>query len=171
MNFLQLVPTAAGYLASLILIASLPFRSKAIQKTLGNCLEPMRRGRTLKIYAMMALCLLVNSLPLIRSQTLLTSCIFSAVAVLGEEIAIRNLLVLKNGGLYQNGFFLQYPFVLFENILSVPALNWEDVNLCEKFDFQVILKENSSINLIFQNTWEAQMIIGSIKEKCPEIQR
>lgn len=169
MNFSRFFPTAAGYIASFILITAIPLRAKTIRKALGNCLEPMRRGNALKIYAMMALCLLVNSLPLIRSQPLLTSCIFSAVAVLGEEIAIRNLLLLKNGGLYQNGFLLQYPFILFENILSVPALNWEDVNLYEKLDFQVILKENSSINLIFQNTQEAQLVLDRIKEKCPKI--
>ena len=39
MNFLQLVPTAAGYLASVILIASLPFSSNAIQKTFGKAGE------------------------------------------------------------------------------------------------------------------------------------
>lgn len=164
----QFFPQLIAFLACLVLAFSIPVRQKNLS-CLGKCISPLRRGNPTKIIAMFFLCLLVIFVTLIRRMNFLGICVICAAAVLGFEIAVRNFVLLRNSGIYQNGIYLQHPFILYKNIKSIPALLWEDADLSEKLDYQFVLNNTADVTIIFQDKEEAELVLNQIKKNCPDL--
>ena len=168
MNFKQFLPQIISFLACLALAFSIPKRQKNLS-CLGECIRPLHRGNSAKLIAMFFLCLLVIFVTLIRRMNFLGICVICAAAVLGFEIAVRNFILLRNSGIYQNGIYLQHPFILYKDIKSIPALLWEDADLSEKLDYQFVLNNSADVTIVFQNKEEADFVFSQIKINRPDI--
>ena len=118
---------------------------------------------------MFFVCILVVAVTFFRSLGSVGTSVICAAAVLAFELAVRNYLLLKNSGIYEKGIYLQHPFILYEEIQSIPALLWEDADISEKLDFQIVMKNSANINLIFQNTEEARTVLNQIKKMRPDL--
>ncbi len=170
-NFL---PQIIAVFCFVILTFSIPVRQKKITELCGKCLMPLRRVKSAaeqssvenfsKIISMFFVCILVVAVTFFRRLGSVGTSVICAAAVLAFELAVRNYLLLKNSGIYEKGIYLQYPFILYEEIQSIPALLWEDADISEKLDFQIVMKNSANINLIFQNTEEARTVLNQIKK-------
>ena len=167
-SFQQILPQAISFFACILLAFSIPARQKKLA-CLGECVFPLRRKKSSKITAMFFLCLLVIFVTLIRKINALGNYVICAAAVLAFELTVRNFLLFRNSGVYQKGIYLQHPFVLYENIKSIPALLWEDADLSNKLDYQFVLKDSDNVTIVFQDKEEAELVMNQIKKNCPDI--
>ncbi len=181
-NFL---PQIIAVFCFVILTFSIPVRQKKITERCGKCLMPLRRAKSAaekssvenfstianssKIISMFFVCILVVAVTFFRRLGSVGTSVICAAAVLAFELAVRNYLLLKNSGIYEKGIYLQHPFILYEEIQSIPALLWEDADISEKLDFQIVMKNSANINLIFQNTEEARTVLNQIKKIRPDL--
>ena len=168
MNFQQIFPQLVSFAACLALACTIPARQKKLS-CLGECIKPLRRKKSTKIIALFFVCLLVIFVTLFRKMNFLGVCAICAASALAFEIAIRNFLVFKYSGIYQNGLYLQHPFILYKEIKSIPALLWEDSDLSEKLDFQFVMKNSNDVTIIFQDKEEAEFVLAQIKKNRSDL--
>lgn len=171
MDFSPKFISIIGYVAIAVIAISFPLLDKKFTNSAGDCEFELRRSNPAKILTIIVLCLLVNSSILFRDFGILMSFILTGVSILGTVLAAQSYLLAKHGGIYKNGFFIQNPFILYDDIMSVPALNWEDSDLSEKVNYQLVMKNGTNVDLNFQSPEEAKLILRKILENSSEVKK
>ena len=173
MNSQILLPAVLGYACCTGLLILIPFRAKKIISSAGKCKLPLRRDSLLKVLLLFVICFFLISVIFLNRLPLAGNFMVCAVGLLGFELGVRNFLVRKYGGIYENGIFLQYPFIAFENIDSIPVLGWEDSieSLESQTTLHVVLKDGTNIALLFESTDEMQKIIRLLVELYPSLEK
>ena len=165
----QVFPQIIASVCCLGLIFSIPVRQSSLLKKAGKCILPLRRGKVFKAISIFVLCFIIIFVTLVRSINYRGVCIICAACVAASELAVRNFLLLKNSGVFENGIYIQHPFILYKEIKSVPALLWEDADISDKLDYQIVMSNSANVNIIFQDKEEAETVLNYIKKNCPEV--
>lgn len=171
MNEQILIPVVLGYAGCIAVLFSILPRAKKIVANAGECKLSLRRDGLLKVLFLFVVCFSLITIIFLNRLPRIGNYVICAVGVLACELGVRNLLVKKFGGVYEHGIFLQYPFIAFDNIESIPVLGWEDKEkiLENQTSLQVVLKDGTNISLLFESTLEMEKIIKLILELCPKL--
>ncbi|QTQ11031.1 hypothetical protein HRI96_01795 [Treponema parvum] len=161
MNAYVVLPAVLGFAGCFSVMVSVPLRSKKYVVKAGKCVLPLRRGNALAAKLSFLTCVLLVSLSLLGRLSFLINCIVCATGILGCEITARSLFIKKFKGVYENGIFINYPFISYDDIYSIPAFLWEDSAeaLKGKTSLQIVLNNGKNITLFFESEEEFSKVI------------
>lgn len=126
MNFVLLFQLIAS-LAILILVILFPFRKKAFQKKLGKKLFAIK-NRTHKIFIIGIILLspFLIFIQFFREFQLYIHVVLSLTSVLAIEIALRDMLISKNNGVFENALLVDSRCIWKKDFCALPTLSYEN---------------------------------------------
>ena len=124
MSSLYFFIPVAGIAASIIIVLYHLIFEKTKFQRLGNCLLPLTQKKNQIIIPLLVFVCVIFALLFIRRFSLFITLI--ATCSLAIELGLRDFILQKRGGVYENGLITSGRFLTKEEIVSFPTLAYEN---------------------------------------------
>lgn len=153
MNY-RIIISIAGGVFYLALLASFFIRKKNVFSSAGKLLVKLPGNVSVKDIVIFVFAAAMIFAVSIRSFAFYFNILFVLVALLAEEIAIKELLISKNAGVYEKKLLYGIYSFFYDEIEMFPTLAYEDDEETTEVDkrfLKVLLKDGKQIVLGFNN--------------------
>lgn len=171
MNYKLLISILGG-IAYIILLASFFVRRKFVILNAGKLLLKLPGNVSAKDIAILVFTAAMIAAINIRNFEFYFNIIFVAVALLAEEIAIREMMISNNAGIYEKKILYSVYSVFYDEIEMFPTLayeNDEDTTGVDKRFLKIILKSGKQIELGFSDEETRNKAVQTILSVEPNL--
>lgn len=156
----------------LFLILQIPLRIKKLKKESGALLMEFSRPENFRTVLILLFCALLIFVVPMRDFAIYMSAIFLGVALIGCYMACKEISNSKLTGIYENIIISSSNSIKYEEIEALPTLAYENDPETTQVDFtvlEVLLKNGSKHQIIFNNESEREQAVKVITECCPRL--
>ena len=162
----------AALLGFIGILCTIPHRRKKIVAQAGSCLMPLKVKSSKKWVAIaVAAFILILVVPL-RNYGWFVNIVLLGVALVATEIAAREASGSGKAGIYEKMLISGTNAVLWEDILSLPTLAYENDPETTQVDFKtlrVILKNGIENQILFESEEERKQAVELILKLAPSL--
>ncbi len=145
---------AVSYLFAVLIITSIPIRTKEIEKKTGECKLGIKNKAKVINLPVLFLCLVLIAILFFRDLGIFMNIVVCLTALLGTYMISRIMIFDKKKGIYEKGIITTDQFISFSEIVSIPSFEWEERNSSDSFD--VITKKHGTVTVLFPSAEECQ---------------
>lgn len=171
MNY-KLIISILGGVAYLILFASFFVRRKYVTLNAGKLLLKLPGNVSAKDIVIFIFAAAMIAAILLRNFALYLDVMFVAIALLAEEIAIRDLMVSNNAGVYEKKILFGTYSFFYDEIEMFPTLAYEDdpetTNVDKRF-LKVILKNGKQVDFGFNDENLRNQVVQTVLSVEPRL--
>jgi len=139
-DFIISVIAIVSYIVGIVIVASIPQRTKRLNTKIGSCLLPLERSSS-KLYIIAIICcFIVIALLRFRSFSIFVTVILDITCLLGLNLSVKEILYRRAGGVYENALITQGDLFYRENIIAIPVLNYDKTTETEEYAYKNTLK-------------------------------
>ncbi|MCK9169374.1 MAG: hypothetical protein M0P01_03090 [Treponema sp.] len=171
MKTVTVIIVAAAFCAYALLVATLPLRRSKMLKKAGTLELPVK-PRLLKFAVIVLVCCpLLILLVLFRDMGVFIDGIMCAIAILGTEMAIHEVMTAKCSGVYTNGIVAEGQLIPFSDIVGVPLLSLPENQqaLHDTGVLDLVTKKRTNMQIIYSNEDECRRVIDKLVELEPRL--
>ncbi|NLM01685.1 MAG: hypothetical protein GX220_09580 [Treponema sp.] len=168
-----IIPTTS-LVAIFILIATYPLR-KSLQTKKWGALILSLQNRTNKLFAaILSLAPLLTVLLYFRNLGTLQNLVLATVSVLAVELVLRDLILRKRCGVYENALVSDGRIILKDDFVHLPTLEYENAKSEETSNtlknkarvLQIVTKSKGTIYVGFETTKEREDTVEIVRTWC-----
>jgi len=151
--------------------ASVPFRRKFIKKNAGNMVLPLASS-SFKIFGVYIICAAILAVMPFTTYSWYVNLILNAAAVVGAEISARECKSYRITGLYNNAIVWGIYYIPYEQIYSLPTVDYENQKETVGVDFNylmIMLKNGKEVQMYFGDKDLRKQALKIILQKRPEL--
>ena len=167
MSSLHICIPVIGIVASIAIFLYHIFFEKAKFQKLGNCILPLTQKKSRILYPMLVFVCVIFALLFVRRFSLFIIIILTATCVLAVELGLRDYILQRKGGVYENGLITSGRFLTKEDFVSFPTLAYEndspEASSIPPEMLKTVTKNNGVIVLEFANQEERNSTVNIIK--------
>lgn len=171
MNYKLLISILGGA-AYIILLASFFVRRKFVVLNAGKLLLKLPGNVSVKDIVILVFAAAMIAVIALRSFELYFDVMFVCVALLAEEIAIREMMVSNNAGVYEKKILYSSYSIFYDEIEMLPTLayeNDEDTTGVDKRFLKVILKNGKQVEFGFSDEETRNKVVQTILSAEPRL--
>lgn len=153
------------------LLASTPLRRNSMLRKAGDRVLPAKPRLTKFAVFVLICCPLLILLVLLRSMGTFVDIIMCGVALLGTEMAVREMITAKISGVYSHGLIAEGRLIEFSDIADIPLLQMSKKEQ-EKHDngvLELVTGKHGRQQIIYANEEECRRITEAIIEAEPRL--
>lgn len=172
MNKITLAVTAAAAVVYAVLIASIPFRIKKIDREKGALLMQLKSEPPFRNIAVLVIAALLIGIVPFRNFALYLGLIFDATALLAAWMSVKEIASSGRNGVFENMIISETTAICYDDILSLPTVSYENDEETTQVDFrilEVIPKKGRKIQLIFPDETTRNTALEFILKQCPRL--
>lgn len=164
---------SASYCAVLVLLFTIPFRRRAVVLRAGKVVWSFGKKKDLLVKGIFIciLCALMIYVISIRRFSVFVQIAFCGTAILGVELAVRELSLYGLNGVFVNGIIYGTDFVDFDDIATFPVLQLPE-NEQEHYPKNVLViatRSRGKVELIFESEEKCRQVTEAIFKQRPDL--
>lgn len=171
MNYKLLISILGGA-AYIILLASFFIRRKFVILNAGKLLLKLPGNVSLKDIVILIFAAAMIATIAIRNFAIYLDVMFVCVALLAEEIAIREMMVSNNAGVYEKKILYSSYSIFYDEMEMLPTLayeNDEETTGVDKRFLKVILKNGKQVEFGFSDEELRNNVVQTILSVEPRL--
>lgn len=167
--FSMLGAALLGYIA---ILCTIPHRRKKIFSQAGACVMSLKVAPSKKWVAIAVLAFILIAIVPLRNFGWFINIVLLGAALFATELAAREASGIGKAGIYENMLISGTNAVLWNEILSLPTLAYENDEETTQVDFKAlrVLTKNGAEQIIyFENEEERAKAVETILKLAPEL--
>jgi len=172
MNAVTIGLCAVAFVGYLVILGSIPLRTKKLQKNAGErCLVLKNTSSAKWILIALIAAVIIGILPF-RDMGLFVDAVMLGVALIATEIAAREAANRGMAGVYTKAIVAGGQTVYFMNIESLPTLAYEndpDSDGNYKTSLNIIQRNGNETTLVFYDEEDRENAVQTILELVPRL--
>lgn len=125
-QILRLVINCVALVLIVVLCATIKLRENKIRKSVGSCLVPLEQKKSWMIYLIVFFCVVIVALQFFRKFQFYINVILDVVAILGVELSVKDFVLQKMSGVYENALIANSRLIPKNEIIALPTLEYEE---------------------------------------------
>ena len=154
------------------ILCTIPHRRKKIFVQAGKCLMKLKVASSKKWLAIAVAAFILLLVVPLRNYSWFVNIVLLATALVATEIAAREASGCGKAGIYENMLISGTAALLWNDILSLPTLAYENDPETTQVDFKtlrIITNKGSEIQILFSSEEERKTAVETILKLVPRL--
>lgn len=169
---IKMIIAITGLVFYAALFVSYFVRRKFVTLNAGDLLLKLPGNVPLKDIVIFIVCLAMIVIVPFRNFAFYLNVVFILVALIAEEMAVRDLMIANNAGVYSKKVLYGTYSIFFEEIELLPTIAYEDdpeTTQVDKRWLKIILKNGNQIEFGFETAEERNKVVEVILQQEPRL--